>query len=250
MFEEFGAGRCIGNHDYRLRLGGSLFATKQFPEAAKQFDTVTANDKSPYKVQATYRAGESHAAAGDHAKAIERLLPFRDKGEWHNVGGVSDRAVLRLGHAQLAANKPDDAKASFEAHLARYGQGNPFAAEVRYGLGLIQQSKGQHDEAVKAFEAVIASTQSEVAAKAQLQIGQCRLAQKKYADAVSSFLLVPYTYDYPDLSFAALLEAARAFELDGKPTDAEKLLNKVVKDTPAESDWHKAAKERLGKFKK
>lgn len=234
----------------RLRLGGSLFATKQFPEAAKQFDTVTANDKSPHRVQALYRAGESHAAAGDHAKAIERLLPFRDKGELHNVGGVSDRAVLRLGHAQLAAEKPDDAKASFEAHLARYGQNNPFAPEVRYGLGLIQQAKGQHDEAVKAFEAVIAATQSEVAAKAQLQIGQCRMAQKKYAEAVSSFLLVSYTYDYPDLTFAALLEAARAFEEDKKPTDAEKLLNKVVKDTPAESEWHKAAKERLGKLKK
>ncbi len=234
----------------RLRLGGSLFATKQYADAAKQFDTVTANEKSPHRVQAMYRAGESYAAAGEHAKAVEKLLPFRDKGEWHNVGGISDRAVLRLGHAQLAANKPDDAKATFDAHLARYGQGNPFAAEVRYGLGMIQQAKGQHDEAVKAFEAVIAATQTEVAAKAQLQIGQSRLAQKKYADAVSSLLLVPYTYDYPDLTFAALLEAARAFELDGKPTDAEKLLNKVIKDTPADSDWHKAAKERLGKLKK
>lgn len=234
----------------RLRLGGSLFAVKEFAAAAKQFDTVTGNEKSPHRTQAMYRAGESHAAAGDHAKAVERLLPFRDKGEWHNVGGVSDRAVLRLGHAQIAADQPDEAKATFEAHLARYGQGNPLAAEVRYGLGLIQQAKGQHDEAVKAFEAVIASTQTEVAAKAQLQIGQCRIAQKKYADAVSSFLLVPYTYDYPDITSAALLEAARAFELDGKPTDAEKLLNKVIKDTPAESDWHKAAKDRLGKLKK
>jgi cellulose synthase operon protein C len=234
----------------RLRLGGSLFAMKQFADAAKQFDTVSANDKSPHRVQAQYRAGESHAAAGDHAKAVERLLPFRDKGELHNVGGVSDRAVLRLGHAQIAAKKLDDAKATFEAHLNRYGNGNPFAAEVRYGLGVIKQEKGELDEAVKAFEAVIASTQSEVAAKAQLQIGQCRMAQKKYADAASAFLLVPYTYDYPDLTFAALLEAARAFEEDKKPADAEKLLNKVVKDAPADGEWHKAAKERLSKLKK
>ncbi|MCU0705964.1 MAG: tetratricopeptide repeat protein, partial [Fimbriiglobus sp.] len=228
----------------RMRLGGSLFATKAFADAARQFDTVTANEKSLLRAQAQYRAGESHAAAGDAATAIERLLPFRDKGEFHNVGGISDRAVLRLGHAQIAAKKLDDARATFEAHLNRYGQGNPFAAEVRYGLGLIQQEKGQHDEAVKAFEAVIASTQTEVAAKAQLQIGQCRLAQKKYADAASAFLLVTFTYDYPDLTFAALLEAARAFEEDKKPTDAEKVLNKLVKDAPADSEWHKAAKER------
>lgn len=234
----------------RLRLGGSLFAAGQFADAARQFDTVTANEKSPHRVQATYRAGESYAAAGEHTKAVERLLPFRDKGEWHNVGGVSDRAVLRLGHAQLAAKKPDDAKATFEAHLARYGQNNPFAPEVRYGLGLIRQEKGEHDEAVKAFEAVIAATKSEVAAKAQLQIGQCRMAQKRYGDAATAFLLVPYTYDYPDLAFAALLEAARAHEEDKKPAEAEKLLNRVIKDAPADGEWHQAAKERLAKLKK
>lgn len=234
----------------RLRLGGSLFAVKDFAAAAKQFDTVAANEKSPQRAQAQYRAGESHAATGDHAKAVERLLPFRDKGEWHQLGGISDRAVLRLGHVLLFVGRLDDAKTTFETHLNRYGQGNPFAPEVRYGLGLVQAIKGQHDEAVKAFEAVIASTQTEVAAKAQLQIGQCRMAQKKYAEAVSSFLLVSYTYDYPDLTFAALLEAARAFEEDKKPADAEKLLNKVAKDAPAESEWHKAAKERLAKLKK
>jgi TolA-binding protein len=234
----------------RLRLGGSLFATRQYADAAKQFETVTANAKSPHRVQAMYRAGESYAAVGEHAKAIEKLLPFRDKGELHNVGGVSDRAVLRLGHAQLAAGKPDDAKATFEAHLNRYGSGNPFAPEARYGLGLVQQAKGQHDEAVKAFEAVIAATQSEVAAKAQLQIGQCRMAQKKPADAAKAFLLVTYTYDYPELTFAALLEAARALEEDKQPAEAEKLLNKVTKDAPADSEWQKAAKERLAKLKR
>jgi cellulose synthase operon protein C len=234
----------------RLRLGGSQFATRQYADAAKQFEAVTANAKSPHRVQAMYRAGESYAAAGEHAKAIEKLLPFRDKGELHNVGGVSDRAVLRLGHAQLSSRKPDDAKATFEAHLNRYGNGNPFAPEARYGLGLVQQAKGQHDEAVKAFEAVIAATQSEVAAKAQLQIGQCRMSQKKPADAAKAFLLVTYTYDYPELTFAALLEAARAFEEDKQPAEAEKLLNKVIKDAPTDGEWQKAAKERLAKLKR
>jgi tetratricopeptide (TPR) repeat protein len=234
----------------RLRLGGSLFATRQYADAAKQFEGVLANAKSPHRAQAAYRAGESYAAAGEHAKAIEKLLPFRDKGEWHNVGGVSDRAVLRLGFAQIGAKKADDAKGTFEVFLTRFGPQHPFAPEVRYGLGLVHQAKGNQDEAVKAFEAVVAATKAEVAAKAQLQIGQCRMAQKKYADAATAFLLVPYTYDYPDLGFAATLEAARAHEEDKKPAEAEKLLNKVVKDAPADGEWQKAAKERLSKLKK
>jgi len=52
------------------------------------------------------------------------------------------------------------------------------------------------------------------------------------------------------LANAAALEAARAFEEDKKVDQAEKLLNKLIKDNPAESEWHKAAKERLGKLKK
>ena len=234
----------------RLRLGGCLFAVKDYPAAAAQFDAVAGNDKSPHRAQAAYRSGECHAAAGDWAKAIERLAPFRGKGEWHNVGGVSDRALLRLGHALLASNKPDDAKGTFETLLARFGNGNPHAADARYAIGLVHQAKGQHDEAVKAFEAVIAATQSETAAKAQLGIGHCRFAQKRYADAASAFLVVPYTYDYLEVGFAAGLEAARAFEADGKPADAEKVLTRVLKDAPADGEWHKAAKERLGKMKK
>lgn len=234
----------------RLRLGGCLFATKQYADAAKQFDAVAGNERSGVRAQALYRSGESHAAAGQPAKAVEKLLPFRDKQEYQQIGGVSDRAVLRLGFAQIGAKKADDAKGTFEVFLTRFGPQNPFAPEVRYGLGLVHQAKGSHDEAVKAFEAVTAATQSEVAAKAQLQIGQCRMAQKKYADAASAFLLVPYTYDYPDLGFAATLEAARAFEEDKKPAEAEKLLNKVIKDAPADGEWQKAAKERLGKLKK
>ena len=56
-------------------------------------DAVAGNDKSPHRAQAFYRSGESHAAAGEAAKAVEKLLPFRDKGEWQQIGGVSDRAV-------------------------------------------------------------------------------------------------------------------------------------------------------------
>ena len=233
----------------RLRLGGCLFATRQYADAARQFDAVAGNAKSPHRAQALYRSGESHAAGGEFAKAVEKLLPFRDKGEYNQIGGVSDRAVLRLGFAQLGAKKPDDARATFDAHLARYGGQNPFAPEARYGLGLVHQAKANHDEAVKAFEAVVAATKAEVAAKAQIGIGHCRMAQKRYADAAAAFLAVPYTYDYPDLGFAATLEAARAFEEDKKPAEAEKLLAKVLKDAPAESDWHKAAKERLEKLK-
>jgi TolA-binding protein len=234
----------------RLRLGAALAAKKEFPAAAAQFDAVAANAKSPYLAQALYRSGECLVSAGEYEKAAEKLKIFRDKGEFHNVGGLSDRAMLRLGQALLGAKKWDEARQAFETTLQRFGNGNPFAADARYGVGLAQQGAGKLDEAVGTFQAVIAATTAEVAAKAQLQIGQCRLAQKKYAAAAAAFQLVAFTYDFPEVGYAATLEAARAFADDGKPAEAERVLAKLLKDAPKDSEWAKAAAERLGKLKK
>lgn len=233
----------------RLRLGGSLYAKKDFPAAAAQFEAVAANAKSPYLAQAVYRAGECLLAAGDAAKAAEKLAVFRDKGEFHNVGGVSDRAVLRLGQAYLAAKNWDAARQAFEVFLQRYGN-SPFAADARYGIGFAFQGQGKFDEAVGQYAAVIAASTAEVAAKAQVKIGECRFAQGKKSDAAAAFLLAAYGYDYPEIGFAAALSAAQAQADDGKPADAERVLRKVLKDAPKDSEWAKAAAERLGKLKK
>mgnify|MGYP005869041759 CR=1 FL=1 len=47
-----------------------------------------------------------------------------------------------------------------------------------------------------------------------------------------------------------MLEHARIFTEQGRIDDATKLLDKVKKDAPKDSDWSKAAEERLGKLKK
>jgi predicted Zn-dependent protease len=54
-------------------------------------------------------------------------------------------------------------------------------------------------------------------------------------------------YDLPELKFAAMIEHARVLAEDKKPDDAAKLLERVVKDAPKDSDWAKAAAERLKK---
>jgi tetratricopeptide (TPR) repeat protein len=233
----------------RLRLGASQFARKDYPAALNQFEAVAGNEKSTYRAQAIYRAGESLFAAGDFAKAAEKLVIFRDRGEFHNVQGVSDRAVIRLGQAYLAAKNWEPARQSFETALARYGN-TPAAADARYGLGWALRQQSKFDEAIGQYEQVTKLTTSEVAAKAQTQIGLCRMAQKRFADAATALMVVPYTYDYPELGYAAVLEAARAFAEDKKTDQAERLLKKLLKDAPADSEWSKAAKERLEQMMK
>jgi hypothetical protein len=47
-----------------------------------------------------------------------------------------------------------------------------------------------------------------------------------------------------------MLEHARVLAEDKKPDDVAKLLERVIKDAPKDSDWTKAAAERLEKLRK
>lgn len=232
----------------RIRLGSCFVAKKMHKEALDKFAVVADNPKSPLVAQGLYRAGECHLDLGENDKAIARFIVFRDKGEFQNVPGVSDRALLRLGHAYAAAKQWEPSKQAMEIFTQRYGN-SPWIHDARYGLGWALQNAGQFDPAVNAYNAVIANTASELAAKAHLQIGLCRLEQKRWGDAATSLLVVPFTFDYPDLSAAALTEASRALIEDKKPEQAERLLKRVIKDYP-QSEWAKVAQMRLDTLNK
>src|SRR5262249_6446309 len=85
--------------------------------------------------------------------------------------------------------------------------------------------------------------------KAQLQIGLCRLEQKRFAEAATALLVVPFTYDYPELNAVALCEAARAYVELKQRDHAEKLLQRVLREHP-QSKWAEVARERLEPLKR
>jgi TolA-binding protein len=232
----------------RLRLGALYAAKKDVKSALEQFDAVANNPKSPLAGQAHYRAGECLLVMKDYAKASARLAIFRDNPQFHNVPGVSDRALLRLGHALAFQNQWPQSRQAHEILVGRFG-GSPWVHEGRYGMAWAFQNEKQYDQAVNFYSQVAAGTSTELGAKAQLQIGLCRLEQKRFPEASAALLVVPFTYDYPELSAIALCEAARSLVEEKKPDQAEKLLQRVIKDHP-QSEWAKVAKERLEALKK
>jgi tetratricopeptide (TPR) repeat protein len=234
----------------RLRLGAALFAKKDFAAAQGQFDAVAGNDKSPHRGQALYRSAECLIAQNKWDDARNKLVIFRDNGAFHNVPGVSDRAVLRLGHVLLEQKQWEPARQAFELVTARYGGNNAWAADARYGAGWALQNMGRFDEAVNTYVQVTQATTDERAGRAHLQIGLCRAAQKRWDDAGKALATVYYTYDIPELKFAAMVEHARVYVELKKPDEAVKLLERVLKEAPAGSEWTKAARERLDKIKK
>jgi TolA-binding protein len=227
----------------RLRLGASLASLKDTKGALALFDQVAKDPKSPLLAQAHYRAGECLVELGDYNAAVARLARFRDDGQYQNVPGVSDRALLLLGQSYAALRQWGPSMQALQTLIGRFGN-SPWVHEARYGFALAQQNNNDLDGACNTYNQVVAGTATEVAARAQLQIGLCRMAQKKHADAIAAFLIVPFTYDYPDLTAAALVEAARAYAETQQKEQAERLLQRVIRDH-GKTKWAGIAKERL-----
>jgi TolA-binding protein len=227
----------------RIEMGVCYAAKKDMKNALAQFDLVAGNVKSPLAGQAHYRAGECLMHEKDWAKAGARLAVFRDQTPFQNLPGVSDKALLRLGHAYAELKQWDQSRQAHELVVARFGN-SPWVNEARYGMGWAFQNKKEWDNAVNTYAQVTAATATEIGAKAQLQIGLCRLEQKRYPEATTALLVVPFTYDYPELSAAALCEAARAFAEMKQHKQAETLWLRVIKDHP-NSEWADVAKQRL-----
>jgi cellulose synthase operon protein C len=231
----------------RLRLGCCLAAKKDAKGAMAQFDAIS-DPKSPLLPQAQYRAGECLLELGDAAKAVQKLTPFRDKPEYQNIGGLTDRALLRLGHALAKTEQWEASRQALETMVGRFGN-SPWVLEARYGIGWARQKLKQYDEAVNWYNQVANATTTELGAKSHLQIGLCRMEQKRYAEAANSLLIVPYTFDYPELNAAALCQAAVCLIEVKQAAQAEKLLQKVLREH-ADSEWAKVAKEKLEVLKK
>ena len=124
------------------------------------------------------------------------------------------------------------------------GTKSPWRFDARYGVGWAWQGQKNYDQAVNVYTQLSRDTAGEVAAKAQLQIGLCRRDQKRLPEAALALLVVPFTYDYPEWSAAALFEAARCFEKLKKPAEARAQLARVVEQFK-QTKWADMAAKQL-----
>jgi TolA-binding protein len=231
----------------RLRLGMCQLFKGDAKGGLTQLQLVADNPKSPLVAQGHYYAGEALLQQKEWEAAVKYLAKFRDHGPFQNLPGLSDRALLRLGHAYAQQQKWAESRQAHELVWARFPS-SPWVHEARYGAGWALQNQKQFDPAVSLYEQVVAGTLEEIAAKSQLQIGLCRQEQKRHPEALAALLVVPYSYDYPEWSGAALFEAHRVFiEMKNQP-QAVLLLQRIVSDYPG-STWAKLAQEELGKLK-
>jgi TolA-binding protein len=227
----------------RLRLGACLDSRGDLKAALEQFEAVSRNPKAPLAGEAHCRAGECLLRRGEWAAAVKRLAVFREQEPFRNLPGVTDRGLLRLGHALAELRQWDQSRQALEQLTARFG-GSPWLPEARYGIGWAWQKQKQYDQAVGAYNQAVATKAPGVVARAQLQIGLCRLEQKRYAEAVRALEAVAAEEADPEMQAVALVEAAWAYAAQKQRAPAEKLLRQVLRDH-ADSKVAAVARERL-----
>jgi TolA-binding protein len=231
----------------KVRVAAALLAKNNPQSALAQVTPMLDDKETPVAAEARYLAGEAHIQQQDWKSAIETLLPFRDQDPYRNAPGIADRALARLGFAMAQSGQWEPSRMSFEALVGRFGQ-SPWIDDARFGMGWALQNQKRYDEAVNVYTELTRHSAAESAARAQVNIGVCRLEQRRPADALKALLAVPLTYDYPDCSAAAWYQAAQAQLQSEKPQEAAKLLNRVMKEYPTTS-WASLAQRRLAEIK-
>jgi len=111
-----------------------------------------------------------------------------------------------------------------------------------------RENTKDYTNALAGYASVTASTATGVAARAQLRIGHCLMALKKFADAAKAFLAVPYTYNYPEYNAEAWYQSGLAYAAAKQPAEAAKSLGQVIKEHP-KSKWAEEAKKQLPAIK-
>jgi cellulose synthase operon protein C len=225
----------------RMRLGVCLAKQGDTKGALTQFETIARNAESGFAPHAHYLAGESLMSRGEWAAAAKHLLVFRDEEKFQGVGGISDAALLRLGHVFSKQRNWDESRKTLGLLVERFNE-SPWVGEARYAIGWMFQQEKNFDEALAMYALVTSGPKTEASARAQLQTGICQLLQKHPTEALDSFRAVPA--DFPALHAPALLESAFVCGQLDQAGEVAKLLRQIIHDYP-KSPWAAEAKKRL-----
>lgn len=222
------------------RLGWAYFKSNQYENARQTFAYQRRTyPQGPLATDAAFMEAESAFKQEKYAEALaiyQELQPLDSE----------DFEILRLLHAGQAA-----------AQLAQWGEAikllqrcaeqfpdAPELPEALYEQGYAWQNQGDAERAMSLYNRVIAESDGETAARAQFMIGELHFSQKQYDEAVKSFFKVAYGYPFPQWQADATFEAARCFELLGRPSQAVKMYQELVEKFP-ESDKVNDAKAKL-----
>ena len=224
---------------------------KDHAAAAKAFaEQVAADPTGALAADARAMLGESLFQTGQHAEAAKALAAALATPTALSSDDLRGLALIRASEC-AAKTKQWQESLAFAEQLATTQPKSPYAGQARYAAAWAQQNLGQLDRALAAYRALADSGRSELAARGRLMEGEVLFEQGNHKDAIKAFFKVAYGFGEKQAPAAfhpwqaqATFEAARCFEVLGKPEQAAKLYAEMADRYP-ESQQTPAARKRL-----
>jgi tetratricopeptide (TPR) repeat protein len=154
---------------------------------------------------------------------------------------------------QLPGTYPTE-KAKLEAALPKFqaaADAYPSAEAgitARYHLAKNLVTLGRFDEAIKAYDQVLASGNALLARSARLGKAEAQLRAAQYDPAIATLKQIVDQKDAALPAEAVLMELARAYKLAGKTDDARKTLTQIV-EQHADTQYASEARAEIEKLK-
>ncbi len=235
----------------RHKLGWTFVMRKDHAAAAEAFTAqLDAAPQGRLAADAAAMLGESLFALdrpADAAKSLKAAVADPAK-----LSSADMRAAAFIRAAECAGRVNDwkESLALAERLLAAE-PASPRAAEARYAAAWAKQNLGRLDDALAGYRDVADSGRTEIAARARLMEGEVLFEQGRHKDAIKSFFKVAYGFgerqapaSYHPWQAQATYEAARCFEVLGKPEQARGLYAELADRYP-DSEHVPAARKRL-----
>ena len=229
----------------RLRLGEIYTFQGNFKGALANFETVAKNAKSAWYGQAVYGAAEINLANNQIPEAIKRLTLFVNQPNLQKQPGLTDRALLRLGHAYERAKNWDESR---KARHSRHQGISEQPVGRRSTLRSWVRSSAAQANAASCRQLCTGRWPNLHSGRGQGPIadGPVPARTEEIHGGDRGFDGGPDNLRVPGTKRHALFEAARAHTEAKEPQDAMRLYERIVRDYPG-TTWAKAAAEKLKK---
>jgi len=140
-----------------------------------QFDAVASESKSSLVGWAQYRAGEALIQEKQYDQAIQAPVAIRDNGQYQKHCRRERSRPLAPRPRLCAVQNWDASRQAYERLVGAFGNSPWVTKAATHGLAWQQQKN--YDQAPTSTAQVAGRTATELGAKAQLQIGLCRLSR-------------------------------------------------------------------------
>jgi TolA-binding protein len=221
--------------------GWSLLQLKRTDEAVEAFRAcLAAKPEARLAADCHFQIGAALAAKGETDAAIAELQGFLTE---YKSERAAPFALLTL--ADLYTAKEDWAKAEGALSASPTEGDDAYLARRSLLLGSTLRHLNRAADALPLLEKAVALSSGNTAARARFELAAAQSAAGKHAEAADGFLNVAILHGDSSYAAHALYEAGHSFEAAGKPDEAKKAYESLLKDYPNAAEWIEKAKARL-----